>query len=129
MKKAISILAFLVIAFTSCNTSGSGSKKITGDTCLVSIIFKNPYKDNLVSGSSAFRVVRDSVKIDGERVVHVPDTIYYVPMPVPVLDMKDSTHRTILRNKFGGDSIITQYPPVTTKSILTDYNDRQSIKY
>ncbi len=126
MKQLLTISILTVFLF-SCSTK---AKRIKGDTCIVSILFKNPYNQNTVSALASIRLVKDSVKVDEEteKAVHRADTTYFIELSIPVPDPKDSTHKTQLKTKSGADSFVVRLAPITPKNILIDFNDRQPYK-
>jgi hypothetical protein len=131
MKSIISILTIAAFFLVSC---ASKVKTIKPETVLTSIIFKDVYHGNAVSGANAVRIIKDSAHIDGERVTHQADTQYYAPITFTVPDPKDSTHKLNLKTHDGkSDSLTIAYPPIPKldangrPNILLDFQNTSPI--
>lgn len=128
--KQISIVLGLVLAMSCTNKVKSvilKSPKTDSATTCIKIalnISMNDYKD-----VTAKRIVRDSVReqtVDttsrGQIIREIrayKDTSYFAWWPLPV---PDSTGKTALKSRLGGDSVIYRFVPVQKEMVIYDYN-------
>lgn len=124
MKKLIPLM--ILIAIFSCN-SKSDRPKILPDTCFTQVTFKNIYAAGYpkpTNTATAVRVIKDTANIDGDRVIHLLDTGYYLSYGVPIASPSDPTGRTPMKSILNpkDDSIRMVYYLITTKDIIVDYN-------
>lgn len=119
-----SILFAVLAFFSACNSKSSKAHK-KADTVITVAVFDNPYHDAFSTGlglDSCFRIIKDSILVGEEKNTIIPDTVYYIRVVFPIYDRHDSTRTKRLKNKFGGDSILISFMPVSTKSIIYDYS-------
>jgi hypothetical protein len=98
----------LLASFFSCN-SGSKGKYKKADTLLIYGLYSNQYTQTSQI-DTAICIIHDSAHVDGDQVTHLPDSVLYVKVNVPV---PDSTHLHPLKRANGTDSTILQYLPLS----------------
>ena len=120
-------LVFSVALFTACGSPVVTPKHLP-DTVFTSVIFQNPFAGVYplpTFPTTAQRIVRDSIKINGDHVTHSVDTFYRILFTYTLPDPKDSTHRKALKTNSGDDSTVSFYQPFDKKYIIVDFNTLQ----